>query len=133
MVEGSRIEPPSGCVELKHAIHNRVLIDSIDMHAGSAGEEFGQFATAFGDEEIERDTEGHIVHPSAMGVEYGEGIFRLNLGDPFDGAALQSALLADLSGYLRSTPNHGFLSGAVLMVTLHLVTVTQRWAIRFTI
>jgi hypothetical protein len=102
------------------------------MHARSAGEEFGQFATPLSGEEIERDTEGRIVQPSAMGVEHGEGVLRFNLGDPLDGVALRSALLADLSGYLRSTPCHPSFSGTVLIVTLHLVTVAQRWAMRFT-
>lgn len=103
------------------------------MHARSVGEEFRQFAAAFGDEEVECDAEGHIVHPPAVGIEYGERILGLHLGDPLDGVSLGIVLPADLSGYLRSTPSHRSFSATVLIVTLHLVTVAQRWAMRFTI
>lgn len=54
------------------------------MYAGSVGEQLRQFGGNFGDEEVERDAESHIVHPAAVGIEYGRRAFCLTSAIFFD-------------------------------------------------
>ena len=56
----------------------------------SAGEELRQFATVFGNDEVEQDAEGHIAHhspPTSVCIEDGERVFRLTSGNLFEAHA----------------------------------------------